>query len=77
LTHYSDYFKCYAIEREIHIMPRDLLYLAPLRTAFLSGELSATAVTQRVLKRVVEWDHPNQRYRPATASERTRQRGRR
>ena len=58
MTHYSDYFKCYAIEREIHIMPRDLLYLAPLRTAFLSGELSATAVTQRVLKRVVEWDDP-------------------
>src|SRR5246500_1020054 len=58
LTHYPDYFKCYAIEREINIMPPDLFYLEPFRTAFLSGELSATAVTQRVLKRLVEWDDP-------------------
>jgi allophanate hydrolase len=39
-------------------MPQNPLHIASLRTAFLSGELSVTALIERVLRRIREWDDP-------------------
>jgi allophanate hydrolase len=39
-------------------MPEEQLQLGSLRTALLNGDLSATGLIERVLRRIAEWDDP-------------------